>query len=64
MKVWARSDRRMHGVQRVDGGQLWWWGYFRWLRRTYYLLGVPVWYCDTRHRELPITGLIKRACGG
>lgn len=63
MSALTHKDTRKHGTRRVDSGDLWWIGYFRWTDRVYYLWGVPIWVRKIDEEERPITELIKRAFG-
>lgn len=63
MKLLTHTDRPVHWCQRVETPALWWWGYFQGTRRTYRLLGIPVWTRLLDKEERPISELIRQAVG-
>ena len=56
----------MHGLRlkHSEDRRISWHAYFRWTRRTYWVLGLPLWWVDLDEEEHPITDFIRLAVGG
>lgn len=59
----THKDTNMHGTYEAHGKQLDWIQYYVFVRRQYYLFGIPFWYEDRDKEDRPMHELIKRAFG-